>query len=99
MNQRKDQPDGNPGKANRRFDAPALAAVSRTFAREAAVKVAEEGLRWATGAGAVSDAEMSAFETNLGLPAIHRAQAGVISDMDFIADVLYARAAKPALAA
>ncbi len=86
-------------KANRRFDAAALARVSRTFAREAALKVAEEGLRWVTGAGAVSDAEMSAFETNLGLPAIHRAQAGLISDMDFIADVLYARAAKPALAA
>ena len=86
-------------KANRRFDAPALAAVSRTFAREAALKVAEEGLRWVTGASAVSDAEMSAFETNLGLPAIHRGQAGLISDMDLIADVLYARAAKPALAA
>ena len=86
-------------KANRRFDAPALAAVSRTFAREAALKVAEEGLRWVTGASAVSDAEMSAFETNLGLPAIHRVQAGLISDMDLIADVLYARAAKPALAA
>jgi alkylation response protein AidB-like acyl-CoA dehydrogenase len=86
-------------KANRRFDASALAAVSRTFSREAALKVAEEGLRWVTGAGAVSDAEMSAFEANLGLPAIHRAQAGLISDMDSIADVLYARAAKPALAA
>ena len=86
-------------KANRRFDATALAAVSRIFAREAALKVAEEGLRWVTGAGAVSDAEMSAFETNLGLPAVHRLQAGLISDMDFIADVLYARAAKPALAA
>ena len=86
-------------KANRRFDAPALAAVSRTFSREAALKVAEEGLRWVTGAGAVNDAEMPAFETNLGLPAVHRAQAGLISDMDFIADVLYARVAKPALAA
>ena len=86
-------------KANRRFDAPALAAVSRTFAREAALKVAEEGLRWVCGAGGINDAEMSAFETSLHLPAIHRAQAGLISDMDFIADVLYARAAKPALAA
>jgi alkylation response protein AidB-like acyl-CoA dehydrogenase len=86
-------------KANRRFDATAIASVSRVFSREAALKVAEEGLRWVSGAGAVSDAEMSAFETNLGLPAIHCAQAGLISDMDFIADVLYARAAKPALAA
>jgi len=86
-------------KANRRFDATALAALSRVFAREAALKVAEEGLRWVCGAGGVSDADLAAFETNLQLPAVHRAQAGLISDMDFIADVLYARAAKPALAA
>ena len=31
-------------KSNRRFDAVALAAMSRIFAREAALKVAEEGL-------------------------------------------------------
>jgi len=86
-------------KSNRRFDATALAALSRIFSREAALKVAEDGLRWISGAGGVSDAEMSAFETSLQLPAVHRAQAGLISDMDYIADVLYARAAKPALAA
>jgi alkylation response protein AidB-like acyl-CoA dehydrogenase len=86
-------------KANRRFDATALAAVSRVFARDAALKVAEEGLRWICGAGAIADCEMPAFETSLQLPAIHRAQAGLMFDMDFIADVLYARAAKPALAA
>ena len=38
-------------KASRRFDATALAAVSRIFAREAALKVAEDGLRWVVGAG------------------------------------------------
>ena len=86
-------------KANRRFDATSLAALSRVFAREAALKVAEEGIRWVCGAGAMSDAEISAFETSLELSAVHRAQAGLMSDMDFIADVLYARAAKPALAA
>ncbi|HZC24090.1 MAG TPA: acyl-CoA dehydrogenase, partial [Candidatus Binatia bacterium] len=86
-------------KANRRFDATALAALSRIFAREAALKLTEEGLRWICGAGGVTDAEMSSFETSLHLPAIHRAQAGLISDMDFIADVLYARAAKAVLAA
>jgi alkylation response protein AidB-like acyl-CoA dehydrogenase len=86
-------------KANTRFDATALAALSRNFAREAALKVAEEGLRWVSGAGGVSDAEMAAFETSLGLPAIHRAQAGLISDMDYIADVLYGRAAKQVAAA
>jgi alkylation response protein AidB-like acyl-CoA dehydrogenase len=86
-------------KANRRFDAEAIASLSRVFSRDAALKVAEDGLRWIRGAGGLNDAEISAFETDLGLPAIHRAQAGLISDMDFIADVLYARAAKPALAA
>jgi alkylation response protein AidB-like acyl-CoA dehydrogenase len=83
-------------KANQRFDAPALAALARIFAREAALKVAEEGLRWVAGAGGVNDAEMAGFETALGLPAIHRAQAGLIADMDYVADVLYGRAAKGA---
>jgi alkylation response protein AidB-like acyl-CoA dehydrogenase len=81
-------------KANRRFEAAGLAAISRVFARDAALKVGEEGLRWVIGAGGVSDAEIPGFETSLGLPAIHRAQSGLISDMDYIADVLYGRAAK-----
>jgi alkylation response protein AidB-like acyl-CoA dehydrogenase len=81
-------------KANQRFDATALSALSRIFAREAALKVAEEGLRWVRGSGGVNDSEMAAFETALRLPAIHRAQAGLISDMDYIADVLYGRATK-----
>ncbi len=86
-------------KTNRRFDPSALAALSRIFAREAALKVTEEGLRWIAGAGGVTDAEMPAFETSLQFPAVHRAQAGLVSDMDYIADVLYSRVAKPALAA
>jgi len=81
-------------KANRRFDITALAAISRVFAREAALKVGEEGLKWVIGAGGISDAETAGFETSLGLPAIHRAQSGLISDMDYIADALYGRAAK-----
>jgi len=83
-------------KANRRFDATALAALSRVFARDAALKVAEDGLRWVVGAGGISNAEVAGFETSLGLPAIHRAQSGLISDMDYVADVLYGRAAKRA---
>ncbi len=81
-------------KANQRFDAPALAAVSRIFAREASLKVAADGLRWIAGSGGVADAEITGFETALGLPAIHRAQAGLMADMDYVADVLYGRAAK-----
>jgi alkylation response protein AidB-like acyl-CoA dehydrogenase len=81
-------------KASRRFDAATLAAFGRVFAREAALKVAEEGLRIVTGAGGVVAAEMAAFETALGLPAIHRDQARLIFDMDDIADALYNRKAK-----
>jgi len=83
-------------KANGRFDATAMAALSRTFAREAALKAGEEGLRWVSGASGLDDSAMAAFEASLGLPAIHRAQAGLISDMDLIADVIYDRAAKRA---
>jgi len=86
-------------KASRRFDAVALAALSRTFARDAALKVGQEGLRWIAGAGGVSGSEMVAFETSLGLPAIHQAQPGLIADMDYIADVLYNRTLKRAVAA
>ncbi|MGB7865771.1 MAG: acyl-CoA dehydrogenase family protein, partial [Candidatus Sulfotelmatobacter sp.] len=86
-------------KASRRFDATALAAISRVFAREAAIKVGEEGLRWMIGAGGVSDSETAGFEASLGLPAIHRAQSGLIADLDHVADVLYSRTAKPTVLA
>jgi alkylation response protein AidB-like acyl-CoA dehydrogenase len=86
-------------KANTRFDAIALAALARVFAREAALKVAEEGLCWISGAGGVSDVEMPAFEAALGLPSVHRAQLGLVSDMDYLSDVIYGRAAKLAGAA
>ena len=86
-------------KANTRFDALALAALARIFAREAALKVAEEGLCWVSGAGGVSDVEMPAFEAALGLSSVHRAQVGLVSDMDYLSDVIYGRAAKGAGAA
>ncbi len=83
-------------KANDRFDAPALAALARIFARETAMKLAQDGLRWVAGAGGASEAEIGALETSLGMPAIHRAQVGLVSDMDYIGDVLYGRTAKHA---
>ena len=82
-------------KANQRFDAVGLAAIARIFAREAALKVAQEGLRWIVGA-APADGDTAAFEAALNLTAIHRAQAGLIADMDFVADVLYGRTVKVA---
>ncbi len=84
-------------KSDQRFDATALAALGRIFARDAAFKVAEEGLRWVCGGRGVNDSDMAAFEAALRLPVIHRAQAGLVSDMDYIADVLYGRVAKGAV--
>jgi len=86
-------------KANRRFDPAALAAISRIFSRDAALKVAEDGVRWVAGAGGVNNGDLADFEVRLALPAIHRSQAGLIADMDFVADVLYNRAAKREAAA
>ena len=83
-------------KANRRFDVAALEALSRIFARETALKIAEDGLRLVIGAGGVTDAELPGLEAALQLPAVHRAQAGWLADMDAIADVLYDRAVKSA---
>ena len=84
-------------KANRRFDAPTLAALSRIFAREAALRVTQEGLRWLIGGGGVSEADLATLEAKLS-PAAHRAQAGLISDMDFVADTLYGRAQRASAA-
>ncbi len=78
-------------KADRRVDAPALAALSRVNARQTALRVATEGLCWVAGADGVGPHEMTAFEAALGLPEIHRSQAGLIADMNLAADALYGR--------
>jgi alkylation response protein AidB-like acyl-CoA dehydrogenase len=77
-------------KADRRFDAAALAAMSRVFAREAALKVGEESVRLIRGAGAEDGTEE--LEHALLLRDIHEAQRGLLQDMDLVADVLYGRA-------
>ncbi|NIT52845.1 MAG: acyl-CoA dehydrogenase [candidate division Zixibacteria bacterium] len=78
-------------KANKRFIPVALAALSRIFAREAAQKVVQEGMRWACGADGVDETETANVEQALHITAIHRAQGGLINDMNYVADVLYER--------
>jgi len=78
-------------KADTRFDAATLAALSRIFAREAALKVATEGTRLVCGGDGVPDAELAAFEAKIGFAAVHRAQRGLLTDMDHVADVLFGR--------
>jgi len=86
-------------KTDTRFDANGIAAISRCFARETAMKIAQDGLSWVIGGGGLADADVPAFEAALGLSAIHRAQAGMLADMDAIADMIYGRAAGGARAA
>ena len=88
-----------PEKANKRFDAAALAALGRIFAREAALKVASDGLRLIVGAGGIAQAEVAGLESSLRFPAVHCAQTGLIADMDLVADVLYGRAKRAAASA
>ena len=66
------------------LDTPTRQAISRICAREAALKVACDGLHWTTGAGQ-SDPDLAA---SLNLPAIYQAQAGLLADMDFVAGKL-----------
>lgn len=82
--------DLNP-KSPRRFDAGAVAAMARVFAREAAQRVAVDGMRWVVGAEAVGDADAQALETSARLSEIYTAQAGLIDDMNQVGDALYER--------
>ena len=66
------------------LDVPTRQAMSRIHAREAALKVATDGLRWAIGVGQ-SDPNLA---DSLNLPGIYQAQAGLIADMDAVAVAL-----------
>lgn len=61
------------------LDVPARQALARLQAREAALKIATDGLRWAVGSGQ-TDPQLAG---SLDLPAIYAAQAGTIEDLDF----------------
>lgn len=78
-------------KADRRFAPPALAALARIFAREAAELAGGAGLRWMWAASS-SSADLLTLEAGVALPAIHRAQLGLLADMDLVANTLYDRA-------
>lgn len=63
------------------FSQETLKTMARVHAREAAMKVAADGLRWCISAGQ-TDPNLAA---SIGLPAIYNAQAGQIDDMNTVA--------------
>ncbi len=78
-------------KTDRRFDAGQLAACSRIFARETALKIASDGVRLVAG-GAEDATALAGLDQALRVADIHAAQVGMIADMNFLADTLYQRA-------
>ena len=78
-------------KAHARFNADALAVLSRIFAREAAMKLAADGMRWFGGCAGVPDSEIPKLQTKLNVAAVFQMQAGLMQDMDAAADILYGR--------
>ena len=78
--------DGELGpKADRRLENEASATASRVNAREVALAVATEAVRWLAGA---DSGELGDLEARLDSSAIHRAQAGLLADMDALAQTL-----------
>jgi len=63
---------------------PTRQALARIHGREAALKVAADGLRWTIGAGQ-TDPDLA---NSLNLPGIYQAQAGLLDDLDQAADAL-----------
>jgi alkylation response protein AidB-like acyl-CoA dehydrogenase len=78
-------------KASTRFNAEALAAIARVNAREAALTVATEGMRWIAGANAGDEEQVATLAAGLRLVPIQLAQGGLLADMDAVADAIYGR--------
>lgn len=76
-----------PEKASRRFDAEALAAMARVNARDVALKVAMDGLRWIVGAD--DQADLARLAGDMRLTDIQAAQQGLIADLDHVTHTVY----------
>jgi alkylation response protein AidB-like acyl-CoA dehydrogenase len=61
-------------------------AMSRIYAREAALRLTTEGLRWVYGSEDGTD--LAELERSLDLEAIHQAQQGLLADNDLVAQAL-----------
>jgi acyl-CoA dehydrogenase len=76
-------------KASRRFGAEPLAAISRVNARDVALTVGTDAVRWVIGADRGDG--VPEHVARVRLPEIQAAQSGLLADMDTIADAIYGR--------
>jgi acyl-CoA dehydrogenase len=75
-------------KASRRLKPDALAAASRVNARNAAMAIVTEAVRWVAGA---DGGQLDDLEQRLNIAAIHRAQAGLMGDLQEVTTAVYGR--------
>jgi alkylation response protein AidB-like acyl-CoA dehydrogenase len=75
-------------KADQRYAADTLCAMARILARQAAAKIAGEGLPIVVGA---EPGEPTGLSDAIDLNSIHKAQTGLLADMNTVADGLYGR--------
>jgi alkylation response protein AidB-like acyl-CoA dehydrogenase len=75
-------------KADRRVGPDALAAMSRVNGRDVAMRVASDGFSLVAGG---ADGDAAGLAERLGVAKIQAAQAGLLADLDAIADDLYRR--------
>ena len=66
--------------------------MARVFARDAALKVATEGIRLLRGATGLDPVQLAGVESSVRLADIEQAQAGLLDDMDTVAAAIYATA-------
>ncbi len=79
-------------KADSHYGPATLSTMARILTREAAAKLASDGLALVIGADASAPAGLA---DAINLRAIHSAQAGMIEDMNDVADALYGRQGRP----
>ncbi len=65
------------------FDLPAVQAMSRLYARDAALRIATEGLRWIGTPDTIQD-----LQASLNIFNIYCIQEGLLADMDAVAQAL-----------
>jgi alkylation response protein AidB-like acyl-CoA dehydrogenase len=75
--------DELPAKADKRFSRDVLQAISRVWSRTAAMEIAIDGARWIAGCGAPPP--------TANVQAVLDGQAGLMEDMDLVADAIYGR--------
>jgi alkylation response protein AidB-like acyl-CoA dehydrogenase len=79
-------------KARQRLEPAALAAASRVFAREAARRVAQDGVAQAIGVADPGSLAIADLAIEVGLDAVLTSQQGLAADNDTVAQAVYAAA-------